>query len=97
MLEQKDGSAQVLSALREMNEITVQVQSGSREMGAGNNAILAEITRLRESTREIQQSIEQVSSGTVEIESDARSVSDMAEKTVETIRVMEETVGHFRT
>ncbi len=66
-------------------------------MGVGNNAILAEITRLRESTMEIQQSIQQVSSGTTQIETDTRSVSDMAEKTAETIRGMEVAVGHFKT
>jgi methyl-accepting chemotaxis protein len=79
-----------------MNEISRQVQNGSKEIKTGNDAILAEIARLRESTMEIQQSIQQVSSGTMQIETDTRSVSDMAKKTVETIRVMEEAVGHFK-
>lgn len=96
MREQQEGSGQILSALEGMNEITVQVQSGSHEMGIGNQAILAEVTRLRDSTIEIRQSIEQVSSGASQIETDTRSVSDMAEKTVETIHVMEEAVGHFK-
>jgi methyl-accepting chemotaxis protein len=96
MREQKDGSTQILSALKEMNEITFQVQSGSKEMSAGNQAILAEITRLRESTAEIISSIEQASTGTAQIEDDCRSVTDMADKTVETIRVLEEAVGHFK-
>ena len=97
MLEQREGSERILSTLKGMKEITIQVQNGSREMGVGNNAILAEITRLRESTMEIQQSIQQVSSGTTQIETDTRSVSDMAEKTAETIRGMEVAVGHFKT
>ncbi len=97
MLEQREGSGQILSALKGMNEITLQVQTSSREMGTGNKAILAEITRLRESTTEIQQNIQQVSSGVAQIENDTRSVSDMAERTVETIHVMEEAVEHFKT
>jgi methyl-accepting chemotaxis protein len=96
MLEQKEGSEQVLSALKDMNEITSQVQNGSREMGIGNKAILEEITRLRESTAGIRQSVEQVSSGCDQIKIDTHSVSDMSEKTVEMIHIMEEAVGHFR-
>ncbi len=97
MLEQREGSGQILSALKGMNEITLQVQTGSQEMGIGTKSILTEITRLRESTMEIQQNIQQVSSGTAQIENDTRSVSNMAEKTVETLHVMEEVVGHFKT
>ncbi|MBN2875158.1 MAG: hypothetical protein JXM71_08680 [Spirochaetales bacterium] len=97
MSEQREGSTQILSALRAMNDITAQVQSGSTEMSAGNNVVLAEIGKLREATGNIQASIEQVASGVGEIRSSAGEVSDVAERTVGNIRVMDEAIGHFKT
>jgi methyl-accepting chemotaxis protein len=72
MIEQKEGSTQILEALRAMNELTSQVQAGSREMSDGNNAILAEITQLKKSTDEIMQSIEKISSGSEEVDRSMR-------------------------
>ena len=46
MLEQKEGSSQVLEALKSMNEISSQVRMGSKEMSAGNKTVLDEIERL---------------------------------------------------
>ncbi len=40
MLEQKDGSAQILEALRSMNDVTAEVRLGSREMSVGNRTVL---------------------------------------------------------
>jgi len=97
MIEQKEGSTQILEALRAMNELTSQVQAGSREMSDGNNAILAEITQLKKSTDEIMQSIEKISSGSEEVDRSMKKVSEPAEKTLEHIRVVEGEVGRLRT
>jgi methyl-accepting chemotaxis protein len=97
MVEQKEGSAQVLDALRSMNDITYQVKTGSQEMGTGNTKVLEEIGRLRDATADIKTSMEEMAIGANGIAQSARKVSDMAEGTRDTIRGMDEAIGCFRT
>jgi methyl-accepting chemotaxis protein len=97
MVEQKEGSAQVLEALRSMNDITSQVKTGSREMSAGNATVLQEIGRLREATADIKTSMEEMAIGASGIARSAKSVSDMAEGTRNTIRAMDDAIGNFKT
>ncbi|MDR2397780.1 MAG: methyl-accepting chemotaxis protein [Spirochaetaceae bacterium] len=97
MNEQKEGSAQILKTFQGVNEFTTAVRKGSKEMGAGNTTMIAMITLLRDSSRQIQQNIEQIASGFGAIENSSRSVSDAAEKTVKNIQGMESVVKHFKT
>jgi methyl-accepting chemotaxis protein len=97
MAEQKEGSRQVLEALRAMNDITSQVRSGSREMSAGNDAVLGEIGRLRDATADIKQSMDEMASGAEGIALSAKKVSNMAKGTMDTIRAMDAALGCFKT
>jgi methyl-accepting chemotaxis protein len=97
MREQKTGSMQILEALGTMNTITNQVQEGSREMSSGNTTVLSEILRLRETTDIIKESMEQMAIGARGIDGYARTVSELASGTMETIESVEAAVGGFRT
>jgi methyl-accepting chemotaxis protein len=97
MVEQKEGSAQVLDALKSMNEITSQVKTGSQEMSSGNKTVLEEIERLRGATAEIRASMEEMATGASGIAESAHKVSGMAKGTKETIQTMDEAIGCFKT
>ena len=79
--EQKTGAGQVIESLRAMNEITVKVRDGSREMSRGNETMLKEIGALRDSAGEISASMEDVSASIRKLNSGAHEVSDLAEGT----------------
>jgi methyl-accepting chemotaxis protein len=97
MVEQKEGSAQVLEALKAMNDITSQVKSGSQEMSFGNKSVVTEIGHLRGATTEISDSINEMNSVAGGIAESARIVSDMARSTMDTIGKMDEALEGFKT
>ena len=76
--EQKTGAGQVMDSLRVMNEITVRVREGSREMDQGSEFMLQEINTLHESSKEISVRMEEMSAGINDINTSAKEVSDLA-------------------
>ena len=96
MSEQRSGTAQILEALKSMNDITTEVRSGAREMNIGDKAILDEMARLRENSADILESMRDVTAGAEDIASSAGRVSEMAESTKATIRKMDESIGRFK-
>ena len=54
MQEQNAGSQQVLEALRDIENVTIQVRDGAVEMNAGTATILKEITRLSGVSQQVQ-------------------------------------------
>jgi len=95
MVEQKNGSMEVLEALRSMNTITQQVQSASKEMSEGNRTVLQEIVRLRESTQLIRDSMKQMSSASDALSSDSGNLGALARRTASTIDRMEAVLKSF--
>jgi methyl-accepting chemotaxis protein len=97
MEEQREGTTQILEALRVMNDMTSQVNGASSEMSSGNATILAEIGRLQSIAGNIKESLDRIAGGASEIGSSARKVTEMAGKTGETISRMEAGIGRFKT
>jgi methyl-accepting chemotaxis protein len=97
MMEQKDGSAQVLEALRTMNEISDQVRTGSSEMRVGNVRVLDEVGRLHHSSTEIGEKLSSMANNTGAIAASAQKVSALAGETEHTIAQMEKALGEFKT
>jgi len=97
MKEQKEGSGQILSALKAMNEISEQVRSGSSEMREGNTRVLTEMGLLHRSSVEIGERLESMAQNTGAISTSAMRVSSLAEGTEETIGKMENALGTFIT
>jgi methyl-accepting chemotaxis protein len=94
--EQREGGAQVLEALKAMNDITSEVRSGSSEMTAGNKTILLEMDKLREASAEITSSIDELGRAARSISESTDGVARMAEATKRTIAGMEESIGRFK-
>ncbi|MDR3334263.1 MAG: methyl-accepting chemotaxis protein [Treponema sp.] len=97
MNEQKEGSTQILNTLKVVNDVTFNVQKGSKDINTGTSTILSEIGRLRGASREIQQNIEQIASGFHEIETSAELVSEAAGKIIKNIQSLEGVVNQFKT
>jgi methyl-accepting chemotaxis protein len=97
MVEQKEGSSQILLALKSMNEISDQVRSGSKEMSEGNASILDAIARLKTSGQEIDGSVDLVVTGIGDVKRDSASIAAVTERTGELISTLDEAVGRFQT
>ena len=96
MAEQRDGSAQILEALKDMNNITSEVRSGSQEMSSGNATILGEMERLRGSAGDISKTMDEMSIGARDIAGNAQSVALAARRTSAAIGGMEEAIQQFK-
>ena len=96
MAEQGEGSKQILEALREMNEVTMQVKTGSSEMSAGNRAVLEEMARLREAAFDVKERVDAMAASADDIGSNVGAVAGVAKGTRETIDRMEAAIGRFK-
>ena len=96
MSEQGEGSKQILEALREMNDITAQVKSGSSEMSAGNTAVLDEMARLRDAAFDVKERVDAMVGIAADIDANVGSVISMAKRTSETIELMDDAIGRFK-
>jgi methyl-accepting chemotaxis protein len=97
MHEQREGTTQILEALRGMNEITSQVKGASGEMSSGNATILAEMERLRGLSSEIGERMDRVAEGANGLTEGARLMAETAGGAWRTIERMQDGIGRFRT
>ncbi len=79
MSEQSSGSTQVLQAIREINDITVQVKEGSGEMVYGNKEVARETRRLVETSDDISSSMKNISSSVEKISNSIQVVLQSGE------------------
>jgi methyl-accepting chemotaxis protein len=94
--EQRDGGAQVLEALKSVNDITSEVRSGSSEMHVGNRTIVDEMGKLRTTSAEITSSMDELRNAAQSISESAERVAGMADATRTTISGMEDSIGRFK-
>ena len=96
MEEQKIGSNQILEALKNMNDITGQVQSASGEMASSILVVRDEIENLHQSAHDIQNHMDGIAEEVQEIEGTTQVVLESADKTTSIIATMESYIGRFR-
>ncbi len=97
MVEQRNGSMEILEALKSMNAITQQVQLDAREMNAGNATVLDSIGKLRQMSAEIAESMARMRSATDNINRYSARLGELSGETAEAIAIMDESVGSFHT
>jgi len=97
MIEQKSGSMEILEALKSMNMITQQVQGDSRQMNAGSSTVLAAIGRLRDTSVQIIDSMAKMRAATDNINRNSTRINELADETSAAIKMMDGSVGSFRT
>jgi methyl-accepting chemotaxis protein len=97
MIEQKNGSSQILIALKDMNDITSQVKSGYLEISNGNKTILNEIISLREKSEENKSSIDDISNRSNDINKNISLLKGLTDKVRETMSDIGNSIIRFKT
>ena len=96
MSEQENGSKEVLTAIRDINMVTNQVNDGSAEMLRGGENVAQEMQKLDELTRVITDSMNEMASGAVQISNAVQEVHTISQKNKESIENLSKEVGKFK-
>ena len=96
MREQENGSKEVLTAIRDINMVTNQVNDGSAEMLRGGENVAKEMQKLDELTRVITDSMNEMASGAVQISNAVQEVHTISQKNKESIENLSKEVGKFK-
>ena len=96
MREQENGSKEVLTAIKDINTITVEVQAGSEEMLKGGESVAREMRKLDDLTRIITESMNEMASGAVQINNAVQEVSEITQRNKRSIQNLAEEVSKFK-
>jgi len=95
MAEQREGSRQILEALRDMNSAAEAVRYKAKAMTQDAERARDGMTMLLDTTMTIRGSMDEMGAGAQQINKAAQAVSGLAESTRESIRAMDEVIGKF--
>jgi len=96
MKEQANGSQEVLTAIRDINAITTEVQEGSAEMLSGSKSVAKEMQKLGELTSFIKDGMNEMVSGAVQISNAMQEVSEITQKNKTSIKDLSVELGKFK-
>ena len=96
MHEQENGSREVLTAIKDINSVTNEVQMGSAEMLKGSEGVAREMEKLDGLTRVITDSMNEMSAGAVQISNAVQEVADITQKNKDSINGLVNEVGQFK-
>lgn len=96
MREQENGSREVLSAIRDINSITVRVSDGSAKMFEGGINAAKEMQLLDGLTRVITDGMNEMAAGAVQINKAVQEVNDITHKNKRSIENLVEEVKKFK-
>ncbi|AEE17216.1 methyl-accepting chemotaxis protein [Treponema brennaborense] len=94
--EQSEGSRQVLTALKNIQDITVQVRDGSVEMNGGTTAILKEMQRLTDISRQVQDNALIIANAVETIGASVDSITSESNRNGECVEALNELTGKFK-
>lgn len=95
MVEQNEASGQVLEALKDINNSTSQVQTTAKTMKEETSQVNLEMKNLAQIGMTVSGSMDEMAYGVKDINDSAQTLSDMAQKTHENIRIVEDLVNKF--
>ena len=96
MHEQSEGGGQVLVAMKDINDITVNVKSGGQEMSGAAQAVSSEMQNLLRLTEEITSSMQEMSMGMESINHSINSVNDLTHQNSDCIYALGNAVNKFK-
>ena len=97
MREQENGSREVLTAIKNINLVTTEVQAGSEEMLKGGEGVAEEMYKLDNLTRTITDSMNEMASGAIEINNAIQEVNAITQKNKQSIESLAQEVSKFKT
>ncbi|MGI5172949.1 HAMP domain-containing protein [Treponema sp. OMZ 840] len=96
MREQETGGREVLSAIKNINAVTLEVKGGSAEMLNGGEQVAQEMDKLANLTRIITESMNEMAAGTMEISNAMQEVNEISQKNKESIVSLSDEVKKFK-
>ena len=96
MREQENGSKEVLTAIKSINTITIEVHAGSEEMLKGGEGVAEEMQKLDDLTRVITESMNEMASGAGQINNAVQEVSEITQKNKRSIESLAQEVSKFK-
>ena len=96
MREQENGSREVLAAIKDINQVTNEVQEGSAEMLRGSEGVASEMQKLDGLTRVITDSMNEMAAGAQQISNAVQEVAEISNKNKESIDNLAKEVGKFK-
>ena len=96
MREQENGSKEVLTAIKSINTVTIEVQAGSEEMLKGGEGVAEKMQKLDSFTRVITESMNEMASGAVQINNAVQEVNEITQKNKRSIENLAAEVGKFK-
>jgi len=96
MREQANGSNEVLTAIKNINAVTTEVQFGSEEMLKGGEGVAEEMRKLDNLTRIITDGMNEMASGAVQINNAVQEVNAITQKNTQSIKNLAMEVGKFK-
>ena len=86
----------MLTAIKNINMVTTEVQAGSEEMLKGGESVAQEMQKLDGLTRIITDSMNEMASGAMQISNAVQEVSEMTQRNKRSIEKLAEEVGKFK-
>lgn len=96
MQEQSEGGGQVLSAMKQINEVTVDVKSGGTSMQTASDSVNHEMMELMRLTAEITSGMKEMTDGIGQINGSINSVNDLAKQNRDSIDNLAGAVEKFK-
>ena len=96
MREQENGSREVLTAMKDINTVTAEVQAGSEEMLKGGESVADEMRKLDDLTHIITDSMSEMASGAVQINNAIQEVNELTQKNKHSIENLAQEVSKFK-
>lgn len=96
MREQENGSREVLTAIKNINMVTTEVQAGSEEMLKGGEGVTTEMRKLDDLTRVITESMNEMASGAIQINNAVQEVNEITQRNKHSIESLATEVSKFK-
>ena len=96
MREQENGSKEVLTAIKNINAVTIEVKTGSGNMLHGGEGVAQEMNKLDNLTQLIADSMNEMASGAVQINNAIQEVNEITQKNKQSIESLAQEVAKFK-
>ena len=96
MQEQSEGGSQVLTAMKQINDITVHVKEGGDIMQSETTTAAEKMDHLSRLTEEITASMEEMSIGIESINKSINNVNDLTHQNTQNLKSLGDAVGKFK-
>ncbi len=96
MKEQSEGGSAMLGAIKEINDITADVKTGSSQLLSDTRTIMNDIGRLSGMIQEMTHGMNEMSAGAEQITGSVKEIAGMSLENRNSIRQVTESVGKFR-